>query len=575
MGLSPSDTLGLALTITADASQAEATINQFAGQAKSATQALAAQQTQYAAEVDRGILSARESSRLLAEELGIHLPRAVTGAVAEILPSIASMGTAFLGVFAVKMVIDFVGELKKMVDEFNGAAEAAKALKEIGKENLDLIKKNAEASIAYAHAELARVNAAIPAMEAEVELQKRHNEGLDYSLYALSQFAALYHWVTRGTKELHQAESALQILLKQRDDLLKILAKDEDTLHKKALENAQKHAEALARQNEERNRAQQAMLRLSLSLQDKWKEWNEEELKSLGVIPKHTLAIDDLTQAINQSGRAALAAWKGFDALGSGVHKLSEEERLALPLAQSLTDNIHKQLQRTQALRQELTGYALPAMKRIEMQYYSQINAAQNAIAVLKLEAEQQKTTRAQMEEAELAYAQIVQNAGAIRTAALQKEALAQGEALASMLGLEKEFVIAEATFMIPKDIAQAAERFAVGDFWGGMQFTLAAAQWGVSAGKAVAALIGGGGPKVSANIPGQTGGAASTRSPMSSTAGTSEAQPTKVIRIEVSDNALLNGRMVRDLIDAINQQVTGNNVVLQATSSQYVQRRS
>jgi hypothetical protein len=107
------------------------------------------------------------------------------------------------------------------------------------------------------------------------------------------------------------------------------------------------------------------------------------------------------------------------------------------------------------------------------------------------------------------------------------------------------------------------------------MQFTLAAAQWGVSAGKAVAALIGGGGPKVSANIPSQTGGAASTRSTMSSTAGTSEAQPTKVIRIEVSDNALLNGRMVRDLIDAINEQVTGNNVVLQATSSQYVQRRS
>lgn len=131
------------------------------------------------------------------------------------------------------------------------------------------------------------------------------------------------------------------------------------------------------------------------------------------------------------------------------------------------------------------------------------------------------------------------------------------------------------ALFVDRVSIPQAAERFAVGDFWGGMQFTLAAAQWGVSAGKAVAALIGGGGPKVSANIPGQTGGAASTRSTMSSTAGTSEAQPTKVIRIEVSDNALLNGRMVRDLIDAINEQVTGNNVVLQATSSQYVQRRS
>jgi hypothetical protein len=53
-------------------------------------------------EMDKGLLSNRESARLLSEEFGVHMPRAVSGAVAEILPDIGKLGGALLGIYAAK-----------------------------------------------------------------------------------------------------------------------------------------------------------------------------------------------------------------------------------------------------------------------------------------------------------------------------------------------------------------------------------------------------------------------------------------------------------------------------------------
>ena len=92
------------------------------------------------------LLSSRESARLFTETLGIHLPRAVTGAIAEILPSIASMGTALIGVFAVKEVIAFGGELEKLADSYNDVKEAAQAMKGAEEENVKQMERAAKAS---------------------------------------------------------------------------------------------------------------------------------------------------------------------------------------------------------------------------------------------------------------------------------------------------------------------------------------------------------------------------------------------------------------------------------------------
>jgi hypothetical protein len=65
------------------------------------------------------------------------------------------------------------------------------------------------------------------------------------------------------------------------------------------------------------------------------------------------------------------------------------------------------------------------------------------------------------------------------------------------MLGMEKEFVVLQAAYMIPKNLALAFAAFASGNFWSGMQYTMAAAEWGVAAGaavKSIASGIGGGG---------------------------------------------------------------------------------
>src|ERR1039458_1538987 len=92
--------LGLLLQINADPSQAQATIEQFE-QATGRSFDKAAGATK---PLNDSLLSNRESVRLLSEEMGVHLLRAVSSAISEMLPAIGSLGTALLGVFAVEQV---------------------------------------------------------------------------------------------------------------------------------------------------------------------------------------------------------------------------------------------------------------------------------------------------------------------------------------------------------------------------------------------------------------------------------------------------------------------------------------
>jgi hypothetical protein len=81
------------------------------------------------------LLSSRESVRLLSEEMGVRLPRAVSSAIAEMLPDIASLGTGLLGVFAIEEVIKWGKAAVEEMHELQGET------KELKKDWEDVIKE--------------------------------------------------------------------------------------------------------------------------------------------------------------------------------------------------------------------------------------------------------------------------------------------------------------------------------------------------------------------------------------------------------------------------------------------------
>jgi hypothetical protein len=58
-------------------------------------------------QLDKSLLSNRQTVMLLNQELGIHMPRAMSGAVAKMLPDIAALGAGLMGIWAVEKVYDW------------------------------------------------------------------------------------------------------------------------------------------------------------------------------------------------------------------------------------------------------------------------------------------------------------------------------------------------------------------------------------------------------------------------------------------------------------------------------------
>lgn len=76
---------------------------------------------------DKALLSNRESVRLLSEEAGLQLPRAVSGAVAEMIPAIASVGPVLLGAFLVEEIPHIVTGIENLANEWEGFGKAEQA----------------------------------------------------------------------------------------------------------------------------------------------------------------------------------------------------------------------------------------------------------------------------------------------------------------------------------------------------------------------------------------------------------------------------------------------------------------
>jgi len=105
------------------------------------------------APMERGILSSRESTRLLAEEMGVHLPRAVTNAIAEIMPGLGMMGGAFLGAFAIQELPKAIAFMKDASEWLGGfhreykdlLGDAEKFSKEAGEDFRKIAEQAAKA----------------------------------------------------------------------------------------------------------------------------------------------------------------------------------------------------------------------------------------------------------------------------------------------------------------------------------------------------------------------------------------------------------------------------------------------
>lgn len=538
------NTLGLLFEISADPSKAEAALNRFnaavagSGQAMipiweeanraAANAAQGLDKTRQGVEdTDKSILSSRESVRLLAEEFGIHLPRAVTSAVGEIIPSIAGMGTALLGVFAVEEVIKFAGYVRKLADDFNGVADAAKELKLVGEENLSNMERAAKASLTYARSQATLLITQVEQQRAFVAALKAHEQGLHAINPVIGQIVQAYSFWFGASKDVKQAESDLLATEKARDAVIKILGEDETSAHKKAQEAAEKHARAVARALHEEALATERMLGLTDRLEKLREKDNQQVLVALGVEQKHGITIQEMTKVLNQAGLAGIGFDATLDKLLPTVRQLTDSERLALPTLRELHLAVQKLTQQYPQLTKAEIDH-LAHMKLEDPVYRKQIDdMSKQGVAIRQQRLDWQilsQGTRTAISEMTGAIAgwggvtarvfdqvanQIIRQIELDQLAAIEHQA-SQVSMMTSTLTALKHTAFYKAYEQSAAGFASLAEY----DFWAAAKHFGAATLYGIVAGAQVAAVAGGMGS-------GGGGGGASARA-----AGPSSSSP-------------------------------------------------
>ena len=180
----------------------------------------------------------------MTEELGIHMPRAITGAFSEIVPAIGDMGTALVAVFAVKELVEFGKKLYEIEERFDGVAAAESRAHEIGKENLSLLEKEVEGNKKMLLGELTRAQFRAITDEADLNaLKKSHEQHL--IMWGVEGMA--YDLVTGKLGEVDEAQGKLTASKELAGRMASILVttnEKEAKAAEKAAEAAGKHAKA-------------------------------------------------------------------------------------------------------------------------------------------------------------------------------------------------------------------------------------------------------------------------------------------------------------------------------------------
>ena len=247
-------------------------------------------------DVDEHLLSNRESVRLFGEEFGVHLPRAVSSAVAKMLPDIASLGGALLGIYAAKELYDGVGKFTDWVrasftEQTADAEEFAKAAAEA----YEAAGKAAEGAftkfktVAAGSFDIAEIDAHAKHLEAIVrayhELAER--AGGDIRVLA-TQDAQAVQTIAQGAKEgitsVEQAEQklaeagALQFAARQR--MAEVEKKTQAELTKQHEKDAREWVEGEREKASEAKRSAAEWDRMISQEYEYWKRRREERARA-------------------------------------------------------------------------------------------------------------------------------------------------------------------------------------------------------------------------------------------------------------------------------------------------------
>ena len=120
MGNSP---MGIIIGLGMDPSDAQTAMQQFEKTMGSGTSA-AAQSVEGAGKRMRGAMTdAEENFRLVGEEIGVHMPRSVTRALGQMMPSISTITTALLGMWAISKIPEFIEGVESAGRALSGYTE--------------------------------------------------------------------------------------------------------------------------------------------------------------------------------------------------------------------------------------------------------------------------------------------------------------------------------------------------------------------------------------------------------------------------------------------------------------------
>lgn len=234
--------LGLLLQISADPSKAQEAIDQFSANTGKAFQRASSDGPP---QMDKALLTNRESVRLLSEEMGVHMPRAVSSALAEIMPGINAVGPALLGAFAVREVISFTEAIVKSAREIQGLAEAEKQLQAIAKENEKHLEAMAKVNEKYGYTQLALLRVQIANEEEGIRNAERW---IRLGEMMGGYFYDLMFKLIGGEAKLDAERKALAQTTKEYDDIVNILGEDETKRHQLAVKEAREEEKDRGRQ---------------------------------------------------------------------------------------------------------------------------------------------------------------------------------------------------------------------------------------------------------------------------------------------------------------------------------------
>jgi hypothetical protein len=283
-------------------------------------------------ETDRGLLSNRESARLLSEELGLHLPRGITSAIGRVealQTALAAAGSVAIAFFAAKELGQGLSTLQGWLDKIEGIDRAAK---DTFRESLDASLKQIDANekilAQLTGRNLGEVENAAKQyriMVETAELAARIADEERQQLEIVTKLPALWELVL----------TPVGMVYKSIDDIYKMLAKTRDATQDldhaqqaaadAAVENATRIVEAARKegevQREEVSRTAEAAQRAAMEAY----ESNQREFHASEQALKRQMELQD------HMGRAAVeSARKEEEArehTAVAVHRLTEELR--------------------------------------------------------------------------------------------------------------------------------------------------------------------------------------------------------------------------------------------------------